>query len=806
MLRTCAAACVLVGCLGAVAAADDGGDANGTALPSGAVARLASTFLRHAGSVNAVAVSPDSKAVASVGEDGAVCVWDVATGRRTFHLKTDGAPRDVAFGPDGTTLAYVQQAAQVTVLSLQGSQPPRGFAIARDVPMAKFSRNGAIVVSYWKGGLAVARVSDGNGLGQVESTGQPLGLVVSPQGDFLVTITFNARGGGLETKRWDVPLRKARWTIISRNVAAAVPRAISPDGRFLAALANDGNIVLMDANTGARLWSFVPEGERTALLEFLPAGRLIGATAESLSVWDANSGKRVAQADANATAFPGQNISGLTASPDGSFVATAGPWHMVGLWNARTCNLLFDLHGHAGPIAGVAFGRGGARIVSASHDGTVRKWGADGADTLVASLHDAYSQWLAVAPGGKWAASQSSFPRPSITVWDLDKGRPACSLDPGESAYSAAFSPDGQFLATGGIQWIRVWHVVSGRLCSQIDTQQNEQAITALAFSADGRMVAAGGSDCVRVFETATGLEAMKFGIYGEPARSLAFSPDGRILLAAAKGDFTCYDLRFPQITGGLWGSGHLRFRWDDEGEKEKEKEKNRKKENEISGLGEMGSAVAFSADGRKVAMGGDDSSILIWHAPRPEPVPATQPAEANELADLWETLASKDAAKAFTAAQRLIAQGPAAVALLKGRLAPLPPSAGPVDANKLLADLDSDSYRVREDASRKLAEIGDAGRLEEALEKAKSDEVRMRLQDVLANQASPAAADRTQLRYGRALRVLELIGDGPAREVLSRLAEGGPGRLTRDASAALARLKSVEPTGAATTRPKKDE
>jgi WD40 repeat protein len=772
----------LVCACAAAAAAAEGDDANQRPLPGGAVARFASTFLRHAGTVAAVAVSPDSKRVASAGNDGSVCVWDVATGARVFRLKTDANPRDIAFEPDGNTLACIHQGGRVTVLSLQGSPEPRTFPV-KDSPFLHLSANGAVVVSVWNGGVAVSRVSDGNSLGEAESAGQPSGLIVAPRGDFFVTMCFNPRGGGFELKRWDVPSLHSPWAVTNRSGAAEMLQAVSPDGRLLAAAAYDGNIVLLDANTGGRLSAFPVEAGRVSCLEFLPGGGLMGIAPEGFLLWDANSGKRVAKFDTTTNA-----VAALKASPDGSFVATAGPWHMVGLWNARTGQSLFDLHGHFGPITGVAFAQGGGEIVSASADGAVRRWGAAGGnDTLLATLRDARSQWMAVAPGGKWALSRSYNQRPSVTLWDLDSGRPSRSLDPGESSLSAAFSPDAQFLATGGYQYIRVWHVASGRLLRQIESRSDAGMMNAaLAFSADDKMLAAGGAangpGPVRLFEAATGLEAARLDLPGGQVRSLAFSPDGRSLLATTRHALVC-DLCTLTPSGTL--SGRAIPAAVPSGKED---------DKQVDDDGGIASAVAFSADGRKVATGGDDGAILLWNAPRAAPIPATQPADGNEMAGLWEALASDDANRAFAAAQRLTREGPAAVAFLKDQLKPLAPATGPVDIGKLLANLDGDNYRVREEASRKLAEVGDTPRLQAALDGAKSDEVRTRLTDLLANLANPTLTDRAELRRSRAIRVLEIIGDSAAREVLSRLAEGGPGRLTRDAGAALARLKAAAP------------
>jgi hypothetical protein len=104
--------------------------------------------------------------------------------------------------------------------------------------------------------------------------------------------------------------------------------------------------------------------------------------------------------------------------------------------------------------------------------------------------------------------------------------------------------------------------------------------------------------------------------------------------------------------------------------------------------------------------------------------------------------------------------------------------------------DLDSPRFARREEASRRLAELGEEA--EPTLRKARADkpsaEARKRLERILAAPRLVPAPE--VLRSLRALQILEAIGDEAARRVLGGLTGGAAvSRLTREARAARERL-----------------
>ncbi len=179
-----------------------------------------------------------------------------------------------------------------------------------------------------------------------------------------------------------------------------------------------------------------------------------------------------------------------------------------------------------------------------------------------------------------------------------------------------------------------------------------------------------------------------------------------------------------------------------------------------------------------------DVSDLLKKAQPKPSRLSST------ELDALWTDLADEDAAKAYRAIQTLIQAGEQARRFLSDHLKPAR-SADPKHLARLIADLDSKEFAVREKAGaelRKFEEFAEPA-LRRTLQGQPSLELRRRVESLLQRLEGPVTSAET-LRGLRAVEVLEHLGSSEARQALERLAEGAPeARLTQAAKDALDRL-----------------
>jgi hypothetical protein len=193
---------------------------------------------------------------------------------------------------------------------------------------------------------------------------------------------------------------------------------------------------------------------------------------------------------------------------------------------------------------------------------------------------------------------------------------------------------------------------------------------------------------------------------------------------------------------------------------------------------------LAFSPDGRTLAFGDGDSTVLLRDLTGEANRSKKEPLTAESLAACWSNLAN-DAATAEKALWQLVFSPKESVAFLFHRLKTLAP-ADPNQVAQLVKGLDSETVTIRQKAAQELEKLGESAetQVRQLLKSEITFEVRQRLQQFVANR------ERDAVRKLRCLEILEQIASPEARHILESLREASNPRLALGAAEALARLE----------------
>lgn len=148
--------------------------------------------------------------------------------------------------------------------------------------------------------------------------------------------------------------------------------------------------------------------------------------------------------------------------------------------------------------------------------------------------HDLPVRSVAFSPDGQFFASGSTDR--TIKIWNLERESLERTLtQSSDQIDSIAFSPDGQWLAGGSLDGtVRIWNWQSGQLLHTLSGHSN--LVTSIAFSPDSQVLASGSGDkAIQLWDVQSGTSRRKI-LTEQFIEAIAFSPDGAMLASTGIG------------------------------------------------------------------------------------------------------------------------------------------------------------------------------------------------------------------------------------------------------------------------------
>ncbi|PVH70769.1 hypothetical protein DL98DRAFT_618049, partial [Cadophora sp. DSE1049] len=284
---------------------------------------------------------------------------------------------------------------------------------------------------------------------------------------------------------WDVESKTALFVYDGqRDKTGSV--AISPNGKMIASGFDDASVMVWDTETRAILFNLEGRTRWVNTVVYSPDGEVIasGSMDETIRLWDAMSGVELKILQGNLSC-----INAIAFSPDGESLASASFDWLVRVWDVSKSEAQLILDGHSGPVNTMRFSSDGNQVVSGSDDMTIK-------------------------------------------VWNITSGTNSITLKGHfKKVSTVTFSPDARRIVSGSEDTtVRLWDVKT----AASPTRGHEGTINIVTFSTAGDLPASCSMDTiVRLWPME---DSASDKIRGHEVYSVAFSPDGKLLVSLSDG------------------------------------------------------------------------------------------------------------------------------------------------------------------------------------------------------------------------------------------------------------------------------
>ncbi len=484
--------------------------------------------------IGAIAFNPTGRVLAISCDDQNVVLWDIDTNLELLRIKLPSSAMNLAFSPDGKTLAgalisgiaMIWSSADGASLHVLGTPGSNATAVA-------FTPNGKILAVCRREGISLWESVTGDFVKLIPSSKTIYAVAFAPNGKFL------AAGGVTGVQLFDT----ATWTVSQtfQSFYSYVPAvAYTPDGSALVGAASN-QVIVWDSETNSKQYEFTRRTNSVNRLRLSEGrDRLIAESPVDVKVWDYRTGMLLG------TISQMQYLFGLRSPDDKLFAA----YSVGGISVYRTADGSLDRTYPNTTTRALAFRSDSRVLASGGIDGIVNTWDLSTGKNLLSIDTNEEARKIKVAEGLEVSDPRTMFKNlvsalvfsedgnslaavvsngsngENIRIWNAVDGRQRLNLLASDFVTSIAFDQSGKHLACGTDKGqITIWSLETG--ASVATLEGDTSSVTSILYDPQHNYLISGSSNGqVSVWDLSTNmLLAMMFST--GPEDWLTVTPDG---------------------------------------------------------------------------------------------------------------------------------------------------------------------------------------------------------------------------------------------------------------------------------------
>ncbi|MDZ4860302.1 MAG: protein kinase [Candidatus Hydrogenedentes bacterium] len=337
--------------------------------------------------------------------------------------------------------------------------------------------------------------------------------------------------------------------------------SFSRDGSRIVTCGLDGTAKIWEVSTGALVRSLLVGSNEVTSAEFSPNGELV-LTAErshTVQLWNAATGDRV---KAFGSAITDAAISARF-NHAGTLIAAPLLSNTIVIWDIAG-EKKTTLAGHRDSVWRVAFSPDGARLASASSDGTIKIWDVISSKELATLTgHEDVVRGLAFSPSGRLLVS-ASYDKTART-WDMSDYHAVKTFSHPSALFSADFDPTESQIITGGSdKIIRAWDISNETV---VETFEGHSETVSHVCRADSgtELLSCGFDGKVKLWSLKGGSKI--WATQADGIKSIDLSPDAsKVILTLDTGTIQVRDAKTGHCLRTLAGVVGRRAEWSSDG------------------------------------------------------------------------------------------------------------------------------------------------------------------------------------------------------------------------------------------------